>query len=153
MFLLGVMPRIAPHPVCDHFSSRIAAYPNSEERQKACDVLAWAAELRGFDVPLVVELAWGESGFGPRAVNPVSGCAGVLQVSTRYWCPKGSRYCNLQAAGFRALGYYLKQYRDETTALCHFKSGSRCKPLGLKGAQNTMQRVHRLRKQIARDSP
>jgi len=130
----------------------------------ACNALAWQSYWEGFDVPIVVELAWSESRFLPKARNKMSGCSGILQASPKFWCPGGKREgCDLQAAGLRALRAYLAQQKvtpmlcgpgrkcreKVTQAICHFKSGNTCTPKGLRGAKLVVQKADKLRKALA----
>lgn len=139
------------HPTCQLVEARVRQeYPKDHlKRLAACTGLAVAAEERGLDVPLTIELAWGESRFYTDAVNPRSGCSGILQAAPRWWCPQGKKKgCDLLKAGLDALAAYVSKHPDEETALCHFKSGNICQPLGLKGSKRTMTRVRKLRRRI-----
>ncbi len=141
------------HPVCAMVESRIKQEFPKEARWRlaSCSTMAYGAEKRNLDVPLTVELAWGESRFSPKAVNPHSGCSGILQAAPRWWCPDGKKEgCDLLKAGLWALESYLKKHKDEEKALCHFKSGNVCNPVGLRGSKDTMRRVHKLRRRIRR---
>lgn len=143
-----------PHPECRQISDRYDFLPGAEERLRVCSIVARRAERRGLDVPLVVELAWGESGFDLNSVNKGSGCSGVLQASPKYWCPGGKKEgCDLLEAGLDALDFLLKRYPTEEKALCHYKSGNRCTKAALKGAKSTMRRTHKLRRRIKRRAP
>ncbi len=142
------------HPVCEMVAARVQQeYPKDfKVRLAACSTMLRAAEKRGLDAALTLELAWGESRFNTVAVNPRSGCSGILQAAPRWWCPGKKREgCDLLDAGLDAMKHYVSTNKgDEEKALCHFKSGNVCHPLGLEGAKKTMTRVHRLRKRLKR---
>jgi len=139
------------HPVCEELLFRYETHPNAEVRLAACNRLARSAEARGLDVALTIELAWSESRFVPTAVNSTSGCSGILQAAPQFWCPGRTREgCDLQEAGLRALEHYLGRHKDETKALCHFKSGNVCNPAGLNGAKTVMRKVRWLRERMQR---
>tara|TARA_Y100000310_G_scaffold194428_2_gene194405 strand:+ start:2268 stop:2705 length:438 start_codon:yes stop_codon:yes gene_type:complete len=125
-------------------------YPKDHRRRLlACSEMLWEAAKRKIDLPLTLELAWGESRFSPASINPRSGCSGILQAAPRWWCPNGKREgCDLLDAGLDALEAYLAKHKDEEKALCHFKSGNVCNPVGLRGSKKTMTRVHRLRRRV-----
>lgn len=133
------------HPVCGAVANRFHLLPDAPERLLLCSSVAREAQRRGADVPLLVELAWAESGF-TDVVNPVSGCAGVLQVHPRWSCPeKRLEGCDLVEAGLDAWDYWLVRKRDPEMALCHYNSGNVCNHRSRKWARVVRARADKLR--------
>lgn len=151
--LMTALDLIPDHPACEAVYPRYEIHANAEDRFDACNGLAWEADWMGLDVPLTVELAWSESRFIPKAVNKTSGCSGILQAAPRFWCPNGKREgCDLQQAGLRALAHYLGRHKSEEKAICHFKAGNVCTPLGLRQAKGVMYMTRLLRGELKRQA-
>jgi len=122
---------------------------------RVCSLLADEATRRRLPVGLTIELAYGESRWKLGAVNPSSGCSGVMQVAPKFWCPRGTTDgCDLVDAGMVAWKHYWNKYSkqgsDPVRAFCHYKSGNRCTPLGLKQAKVTYARFNQFLRNTGR---
>lgn len=134
------------HPVCEAVVDRVENLPDARERMGWCSVVAYAADHRGMDTPLMVELAWAESGF-TNVLNRKSGCAGVLQAHPRWTCPNGRlEGCDTVQAGLDAWVYWMgRADHNVELALCHYNSGNVCKPRSLRWARVVRSQADRLR--------
>lgn len=136
------------HPACSLVADRLAALPDAPQRLLLCSSVANAAHQRGSDVPMMIELAWAESGF-TDVVHPSSGCAGVLQAHPRWTCPEGRlEGCDTVEAGLDAWDYWLTRKKDPEVALCHYNSGNVCHPRSLKWARVVRSRAEKLRQRL-----
>lgn len=79
------------------------------------DALQTACERHGVDYAVALGLIQVESGFDPAAVNPSSGCYGLMQLSPRYF-PSGLTPAGNLEAGISYLGEHLERYGGDIEA-------------------------------------
>ena len=79
------------------------------------DYLQTACERHGVEYAVALGLIQVESGFDPEAVNPNSGCYGLMQLSPRFFRADMTPAENLEA-GIAYLGAHLERYGGDIQA-------------------------------------
>lgn len=126
-----------------------AAYASRlDAMQDVCEDVTTAAEKSHMSPYMAASMAWVESRFTANARSP-EGAIGPLQVIPYWACPnRRAAGCNLIQAGVDAYLSWLARYKNPREALCHYNTGSVCKPAGRGYAANVERRAKELEKRV-----